>query len=494
MIDVLLTLDVEDVYFDPSEGGDDHPVWMAKTLESFGMTGTFLYVGDKVRRLKENHRRDVAEAMTNHSIGMHVNSNAHPTMPEYTAETGWFEGLSKVREDEQAFAAEFEEFFGRRPEARSRHSCLGCTQSYVVAAEMGIPSIYGVPPSVRSVANIAFCCGALMTPCHGETRHDTPGYLGTGFDRSYSDDRRTDGSLALIDEHVQQCREAGRTFLNIFLGHPVMVRGVDPWFIYYLWPNGRNLSRADADALGAAPIKPASVMPVVKRNFERVCRHIAEHGDIEVIGAPELQRRYGWQKAEISREELGAYAERLLAGLNTDTPGSVPEILLDSWFSPAEILVAMADSAGIWGREQNLPSKVPRRNVLGPTEVPVVCPELPRLTADQMIHAAALVQESVSETGHLPANVSLDGRRVGLGTLLVVIALFYEQVRRGGGPDGVGLPRTSARYPAIAHEIDTYWRRMILEEGTIDPEIDLEAFCRHARLQSWTVKPAHRRP
>ena len=61
-----------------------------------------------------------------------------------------------------------------------------------------------------------------------------------------------------------------------------MMRGVSPWFTYFLWPNGQDLLRVEADALGQAPIKPVSVMQKVKRNFEHVCRYIAHLGPLRV--------------------------------------------------------------------------------------------------------------------------------------------------------------------------------------------------------------------
>jgi hypothetical protein len=487
MLDTILTFDVEDVYFDPSEGGDDHPIWIAQTLDACGLTGTFLFVGDKVRRLKKNGRSDVVKALARHSIGMHVSSNVHPTMPEYTANMGWHEGLARVRAEEQAFATEFEEFFGRPPEATSRHSIIGATQQYPIAAEMNLPSIYGVPASVPAVADISFCCGGLNTP------EGPPGFVGTGFDRSYSDDHLTEACLARIDQHVQLCRQAGKTFLNIFLGHPVMVRGVSPWFIYFLWPNGQNLSRIEADALGQAPIKAASVMPTVRRNFERVCRFIAQHPDLEVIGAAELRRRYGWHKPSLSLEDVNRYGDRFIATRKQTPTAYMGDIPLDDWFSPAEIVAALTDFILAWSAERRLPREVPRRDVLGPLEVPLICPELPQLTASQMVEAANQVRNQLDNSGYLPGNILLNGKRIGLGSYLQTASDFFRQIQSGVIPGAQELVRVACRYPAFAHEIDTAWRRMILEDGTADPEIDLELFCRYARLQSWTVKPAHRK-
>ena len=74
---------------------------------------------------------------------------------------------------------------------------------------MNLPSFYGVPA-------------------------DAPSFIGTGFDRCYSDAARTDGYLGKVEERIQLCKSQNRTFLNIFMAHPVMLRGVDPWFIFFL--------------------------------------------------------------------------------------------------------------------------------------------------------------------------------------------------------------------------------------------------------------------
>jgi hypothetical protein len=122
-----------------------------------------------------------------------------------------------------------------------------------------------------------------------------------------------------------------------------------------------------------------------------------------------------------------------------------------------------------------------------------MCPEVAGLSAQQMIDAAVSVQRDIEASGYLPGNVAVDGHRVGLGSYLSGVSGFYRRIHSGAGAGSVTLPRVSPRYPAVAHDIDTAFRRMILEEGTIDPEINLESLCRHARLQSWTVKLAHRR-
>jgi hypothetical protein len=140
-----------------------------------------------------------------------------------------------------------------------------------------------------------------------------------------------------------------------------------------------------------------------------------------------------------------------------------------------------------------LPTEVTRRGVLGPLDVPLICPELPQLTTTQMVEAAKQVRNQVDSSGYMPGNVLLNGKRIGLGSYLQAASDFFRQIQSGVTPGTQELTRVACRYPAFAHEIDTAWRRMILEDGTADPEIDLELFCRYARLQSWTVKPAHRK-
>ena len=87
--------------------------------------------------------------------------------------------------------------------------------------------------------------------------------------------------------------------------------------------------------------------------------------------------------------------------------------------------------------------------------------------------------------------LSRDGK-LGLDPISKVFRISIDGFNPGKSVRSVELSRVSLRYPSFAHEIDAMWRRMILEDGTMDAEINLERFCRYARLQSWTVKRAYR--
>ena len=228
-----------------------------------------------------------------------------------------------------------------------------------------------------------------------------------------------------------------------------MMRGVSPWFIYFLWPNGQNLSRAEADALGQAPIKPSSVMPKVRFNFERVCRYIAQHPSLEVIGAREMQRRYGWQKKLLSQEDLTSYFNQFI-GTRRDTPleymGDIP---LGNGFSPAEAVIALTESVVAWSSINELPKEIARLDVLGPTELPLVCPELPSISRDQIIEVAKYVFEN-AQNGYLPGNIPLQGRKIGLGSYFQGVSDFYRRIQSGEVVRSVELSRVSLRYPSFA--------------------------------------------
>ena len=211
------------------------------------------------------------------------------------------------------------------------------------------------------------------------------------------------------------------------------------------------------------------------------------------MGAAELLQCYGWHQRTVSQHDLLAYIDRF-SGARENTPldymGDIP---LDDWFSPAEILMALTDSVLSWRHHGHLPQEVPRRDVMGPVNVPLICPEVSFLSQEDVVEIAAAVRRKVDQSGYLPGNTSLGGTRIGLGSYLWLVSDFYQRLVTGSDPVLIELPRVSVRYPSFAHDIDTLWRRMVMEDGTTDPLINMDRFCTYARLQSWTVRPAHRR-
>ena len=94
----------------------------------------------------------------------------------------------------------------------------------------------------------------------------------------------------------------------------------------------------------------------------------------------------------------------------------------------------------------------------------------------------------VEKTAHLPANLTLGDARIGLGSLHAACVAAFEAACRGSQFARLRLERVP-RYPAFAHELG---RAMswIEEASFLGPEFSAENLRVHARLQTWSLKPA----
>ena len=132
-------------------------------------------------------------------------------------------------------------------------------------------------------------------------------------------------------------------------------------------------------------------------------------------------------------------------------------------------------------------------SALGPVDAPPLVPELPGLSPGQLFTLANDLRRAASQTGHLPAAVTVDGQPRGLGSLYGVLAEAYLAATRGD------LPTTSRvstavwpRYPAGAVALGER-QRLCEEDPLVRPGLSTDAIALHTRLQTWTLKPAQRR-
>lgn len=90
---VLFWFDVEDTTVPQS---DDAAKTVAQILTRHGVRGTMKVVGHKARVLRDHIRYDVIDALADHAIGYHSNWHGlRPQIAEYLAPLGWEEGIAE---------------------------------------------------------------------------------------------------------------------------------------------------------------------------------------------------------------------------------------------------------------------------------------------------------------------------------------------------------------------------------------------------------------
>jgi len=474
---VTLHFDVEDTVYPAQERTDDIPGWLAQTLSKAGLRGTFHVIGDKARAMVQRGRTDVFAAMTEHEIAIHTDSNSHPLVPELVEKCGWADGVARLVDYERRAAEALKKAFWKAPTATSRHAVFTSPQSYGAAAEMGLPYVYSFAywPGHRGPC---WYGGALCFP----TRTAEPGqpdcHLSVGLEPTLSHDDPFEEKLRQTGEGLDRAVAAGIECLSLFVGHPIRVRAKG-WTEDELFANGRNRT---LEELGYAyELKTRAEMEKARENFARFCECLRSRTDIQVIGIGRAAELFSRQPSQVSRDSLLAYC-------------SAPDAAqphLDPLYSPAEIVTALAESLVEGEGRGALPRAVERRRVIGPVEKPVLMPEKPFVSREELLGLCRELVAHVKATGHVPANLALGEARIGLGSLHAACVASFAAACRGEQFARLRLVRVP-RYPAFAHEMDKMMS-WIEESSFFGPDFSAEGLRLHARLQTWSLKPARSR-
>ncbi|MFP4056286.1 MAG: hypothetical protein ACLF0G_05420 [Candidatus Brocadiia bacterium] len=473
---VTLNFDVEDTVYPADAGIDAIPGWIAQTLTELGLRGTFHVIGDKARSMRQRGANPVIAAMTEHDIGIHTDSNNHPLVPELVQDAGWADGVATLVDYERRATQAIKEAFWKGPVATSRHAVFTSPHSFGAAAEMGLPYVYGWPHCPGHAGPVWYA-GALVFPTRGQASPDGPScYLSLGIEPALSHDDVFAQKMARLAEELDRRVATGIECLTLFLGHPVRIRSKG-WTEDFLYANGRNRT---VEELGFAyELKTPHLVDHAKRNFRRLCQYLRGREDCQVVGMARAAELFAPQPTHVSRDALFAYCT---GGEEAGQPR------LDPHFSPAELLTALCETLLAEDERGALPRAVERRPVIGPVDKPVLMPERPFVSRQEFLHLCTQLADHVRDSGHLPANATVEEDRVGISSLHAACVSSFVAACRGERAQRLRLER-QPRYPAVAAAMD---REMgwLEESSFFGPEFSAEKLRLHARLQTWSLKPA----
>lgn len=489
-IEALLLLDVQDDFHSAEVGSDDIIKDFADALSASQLVGNFLFIGARSLLLKERGRTDVIRSLEPHSVGLHMPSNAHPGLPEYASNGDWLATLREVERREVEGVNIIRDVFGRDACAISQHGYYAAPHIFPVAAKLGLPYIYGYPAAPPKFS-VSWYAGALNFPWSPDPAKPVP-FLEVG-DESWSDPKLFDDAIRRLERSLDKWESEGQPIVSVFLSHPYRVRVVES-VEYWQYINGRNVPKELWRRNGGPRLRSERDIALAKANIRKMAEHLRRNDRIKVIGIPEAAEKYGYQPREISREQLqsaGASIRAHRAEYAPDVSAAQERPALDipiGRFSPAEVLVGLADSIVAYAKESGLPPSVKRREVLGPLENPIIVPEVENLEWSSFVAYLRDLLQTVAQTGHLPANVGPVEARVGIGSLLRASAEVYHHIEASNLPDNVSLPRFP-RYPRIGRDLGHLFADVI-EWEMVNPELNAWNIAKHGRLQSWTLKPA----
>lgn len=454
-IPTALCFDVEDLVAPES---DDAVLWQAEILAEHGLTGSMMVVGEKARLWEKRGRRDVIEAVKRHHVAYHSTwHSVHPATTEICQDKDMAQGMDAVWEWDRQGWADTERIMGRSLIGWARTGSSWSPQIMGLMGRMGRAYAY----SLVRLPGHNVCWYANCLGFYGEG-------IG-GFDTYFYDDALFEQKLASTRQDVERYEKAdrrGAEWLCFFMCHPTRVIHTEFWDAVN-FAKGANPPR---EQWKPANRHPDALIPTMQKNYRHLCEYLRGEASerLEIVGWGELIRRYDGQRPFATREELTEAARRI---------AEERQVLFTDHFTAGEILLLLCRAVAEPGEP-----RFPRPTVYGPLTTPPVT-EAANLDTGAVKAAAQTVLREASESGYLPASVSVGGKAIGVGTYFVALAEAFLGKEKVSGPG-------DAPYPPVAEEIA---RRAApaIQSWVIHPDnMDLTSLMEQARLQCWTLKPA----
>ena len=160
----------------------------------------------------------------------------------------------------------------------------------------------------------------------------------------------------------------------------------------------------------------------------------------------EIGRLYGVQPTTISHTDLLAASQAI---------ADSDDVLLHDRFSPAEILVALAQAVVAFDSTGRVPDSVSRTDAMGPTRNLLWYPEAQGYPWATLVQRAREVLDHVAQTGHLPALSGEPGERVSANHLYGALAASYPALCAGHRPAQLQAQELSEQL--VVSEPRTLW-------------------------------------
>lgn len=263
--------------------------------------------------------------------------------------------------------------------------------------------------------------------------------------------------------------------ISFFACHPCKVRTEQFWdFNYY---HGEN---PDSSEWKTPELRPLESMKTARKNFRRLMQFLKNQDNIEITTFRSLMALYSQQKEFITAGELRIMAQKTI---------DEKTIMIDDYFSPAEVFAGLVKSIVEYEHEGSLPDRIKRISPLGPMEMPNMEPEISRVIVEQVYNLAQRADENISRYGALPSFLKVKNQRIGTGSLFALFSAVYLDINSGNVDTEYAVPSFDA-YPKTNE-------KEIIEqvEGCRSwpvhrRDLDMGRLVETTRMQLWTLKPA----
>jgi hypothetical protein len=445
---------------------------IAQFLTAENLVGNFHLTGDYARALKRHGRLDVVEALKHHEIGFHCNHHgSRPWMAGYLEKLPWDEGLSRWLGFEAPGFALVGELFDRRPVYYTTEFSRA-PQTSVGSALMGAGTMGYLDVPTRSHSAVWYCNCLVPTV---ENIVALESFHGPGDREKAAKDR--------LDASRKKQEASKKDVLRIFL-HSYKYYAAAPYdrltMTNEIYKNDDYyFEDYPTDALRQPPAQ-------FKASFEMFKRSIRHHArNSEFITFSEYRDEYMPNAGVwIDLLEVDRVCRHLTSSLDAYSTHSIS-------LSPAEAFGIVVRVLRTWRETGKLPGNVFVRKLIGP-HAPIPAGLADRaVKPEALLEAVAKIDRELDLSGALPTNVNVGGAPVGPGQLLRGLIAVYQGIRSDERRETVAL--NGPNLPEIAKEA-YFQTKGFTRKGLYPDDFTGANTCALALVQSWSWKPAVRRP
>ncbi len=462
---ISIVFDTEDYITPPDVGLDDLVKMLADTMTKEKITGTFFVIGEKMRCLRDRGRQDVLASLRCHDIGSHTDMGSiHPTVTERMEHADWSDGVARMLADEVGGIIEMGEILGAPLRSFARHGGSYSPQLVAALGRMSLP----------------FCYSPAELPNHNITWYgNTINFAMSGLALAFQDDYSSTKAFSAREAQFQTSLKDRKNedWLGIFHSHPCKIKmstfGCTNYYKGIFTP---------PEKWEIPQIRPDYSQEAVEANWALHCRHLREDPNVNVMSISQVADEFRQQVATATTREIETLA-RMAA-----------DIKAPFWtdrFSAAEIVDLLARAILYRSQHGKLPTSLPRRDVLGPSQMPLANPTARYLMPDAVKRVARGIDTAISFSGIAPSRIRCaEGTlgsmgEVGLGTALVALgeALLAKDLQAAVTTRPVAPYLPEGEGIAMRVRDCKNWNPHRLD-------LDMADIARHSALQSWTLKPA----
>lgn len=447
---VIFSVDVEDDINSISEVG------LERILHIFKMRrikASFLLTGDELRKLTGQKKHNILNMLKRHDIGYHSSHHSkHPTIPEYTRDLGWKEGLRRLKEREENDIELIQKTFGSFPSAFGSPGDVWVPYITAFCKETGIQSEVYNPVEVLGWKP----CSYMGLPNFGKVSLSYDPQYHNECMRAFGLKQKTAQGIMVVRLHPSRFVQEGwwdsRYYLNSSLVPRYRIRELE---------NNK-----------------------IQKNFENL------KSLLDVVCGDMNTTTFGEICADLSQDDIELTDQDVLAAANSVENGIFPLWAKGQGLSYADVLYVLLISVISYAEHEKVPQRITiDKTILGPLSGESITNDSEVvLSWKQFIAVCKDALEHINRKQTVRATIVIPECEICTGDMLKSLARLYKSLNEQRKPREVRI-KPDFSWPSQIQSIfvkvfPSLWKWPVLSEGfTLPKELGL------ARAQAWSLKP-----